>query len=111
MAAPTVSATCGVPVTVAASSKSTVTRISSPARKTPRSADPVPERDTPVTAGPRVSAALPLTVKSARSRSACVPRPSAAALPAASAIAAPFRVSAEAVTLIPFASVSPEATV
>ena len=65
-----VSATCGVPVTVAASWNSTVTAISSPARKTPFAPCPVPDSATPVTVGPRSSAAPPSTRKFAASLTA-----------------------------------------
>ena len=79
--------------------------------KAPFAPMPVPDSETPVTVGPRLSAAFPDTLKSASSVTACVPRPSEAALFAASAIVPLFRVSASAATEIPFGSVSPEATV
>ena len=111
MFAPTVRATCGVPTTVAASWNSTVTARMSPAMKTPLAPMPVPDSETPVTAGPRLSAAFPSTRKSPSSVIAWVPRPSVASLPAASRIIPLFRVSASAATEIPFGSVSPAATV
>ena len=82
----------------------------SPARKTPFAAVPVPPSEKPVTLGATMSAALPFTVKAESSPRAWVPRASVAALFAASAIDPPFRVSAEAPTETPFASVSPETT-
>ena len=106
-----VSANCGVPATVAASLKVTVASISSPATKTPPAPCPVPESETPVTTGPVASAPPPATTKSSSSPRAWVPRSSAAGLFAASRIVPEFRVSAEAATETPFASVSPETTV
>ena len=105
-----VSSTCGVPVTVTASWKVTVAVMGSPARKTPFAAVPVPESEKPVTLGTTMSAALPFTVKAESSPRAWVPRASVALLPPASAIVPPFRVSAEAPTLTPSASVSAATT-
>ena len=104
-------ATCGVPVTVAASWNSTVTVMTSPAMKAPFEPIPLPESVRPRTIGPTSSAAFPSTRKRVLSVMACVPRPSIALLLAASAIVPPFRASASAAMLIPFESVSPEATV
>ena len=110
MFAPMARATCGVPVTVAGSWNSTVTAISSSAMKTPPAPCPIPERVTPTTVGPPVSAAAALTTRSP-SVTACSPRPSEAAFPAASAIVPPSGASAVAATEIPFESASPETTV
>ena len=71
----------------------------------------LPESDTPATAGARPSPAAPSTVKSPSSVIACVPRPSAALLFAASRIIPPFSASAAAPTEIPFASASAATTV
>ena len=106
-----VRATCGVPATVTGSSKETVTEMASPAMKTPFAPIPVPESARPVTRGPTASVPPPVTLKFASSASAWVPRPRAASLFAPSLIVPLFRVSAEAPTATPFASVSPEATV
>ena len=78
--------------------------------KAPAAPLPAPERVTPVTVGATASAAGPSTMKAASRAIAWVPRPSAAALPAASAIEPPFSASAEAPTPIPSGSVSPSAT-
>ena len=106
-----VRATCGVPATVTGSSKVTVATMASPAMKTPFAPIPVPESARPVTRGPTASVPPPATMKSPSSVTAWVPRPSAASLFAPSSIVPLFRVSAEAPTETPFASVSPEATV
>ena len=110
-----VRATRGVPVTVTGSLKSTVTSISSPARKTsfPPASSPwaVPEIETPVTVGATRSAAAPSTTAPESLLIAWAPKPSAAALFAASAIVPPFSASAEVPMLIPSASRSPRATV
>ena len=106
VALPMLSATCGVPVTVTGSLKPTVTSITSSAMKRPSAPCPVPESETPVTVGATWSAAAPFTVKPLWSPSAWVPRSRVAALPAASAMAPPFRPSAEAPTAIPLESVS-----
>ena len=73
---------------------------------------PFPEAasDARTTRGTRTSAPLPVTTASPL-LIACVPRPSAAVLPARSSIVPPFSASAEAPTLTPFASVSAETTV
>ena len=110
MSAPTVSATCGAPVTVTDSLKSTVTAITSPAMKLPLAPCPVPERVTPATVGATVSEALPSTTASP-SVMAWEPRPSAASLSAASFIVPPFSARAEPPMPRPFASVSAAATV
>ena len=78
--------------------------------KTPFDPCPVPESAAPVTAGAEASAADPATGKAAAFATAWAPRPSAASPPAASRMAPPFRVSAEAPTPMPFASASPPAT-
>ena len=106
-----VRATCGVPVTVAASSNSTVTSISSPAMKTPFAPSAAPASETPVTAGPTSSGQGPNTAPSGESVTAWRPRSNSAALPAASAIDPPFSASAEAPTLSPFVSRSSLTTV
>ena len=105
MAAPIPSASRGAPVTVTGLLNLTVTVISSPARKTPPAPFPRPERVSPVTTG---AAGRPSTTGSP-SVMAWAPKPRAAKLPAASASTPPF--SAEAPTLIPFASRSAAATV
>ena len=84
-----VNSNCGIPVTVAASSNSTVASISFPATKTPLAPCPVPERVTPATPGPRASAPAPLTT-GPRTFAWCS-KVISAALPALSAIVAPFR--------------------
>ena len=112
MAAPIPSASRGVPpvvVTVTGSLNSTVASIASPARKTPPAPFARPERVSPVTVGSTTSAAPPATTRSP-SVTAWTPRPSAAALFAASAIVPPFSASAEAPMPTPFESVSPETT-
>ena len=72
-------------------------------------AESTPVTATPVTVGPRTSAAAPSTTRSP-SVTAWFPRPREAALFAASAIVPPFSASAEAPMLTPFASASPEIT-
>ena len=110
MFTPTASVTRGVPVTVTSSSNSTVTSISSPARKTPPAPRAVPETVTPVTVGATTSAAAAFTTMSP-SVIAWLPRSSVASLLAASRIVPPFSVSAAAPTLTPSVSVSPFTTV
>ena len=114
---PMVSATCGVPpvvVTVTGSLKEIVTMISSPAMKVGVPAKrpcATSAMASPVTVGEAVSAADPVTVKALSSLTAWAPRPSAAAFPAASRIAAPpGSVSAEAPMATPFGSASPVTT-
>ena len=104
-------ATCGVPVTVAASWKSTVTEIRSPAVKTPLAPIPLPESLTPVTVGPTPSEAPPFTAKPAAFATAWVPRPGEAALFPPSTIVPLFRSSAEAPMPIPSLSRSATRTV
>ena len=102
-----VNSTCGVPPTVTGSLKSTVTSMASPAMKAP----PAPcapgagaERVSPVTVGTTTSARAGCTNQEPEA-TACVPRPSAAELPAPSAIVPPFSASAEApMTRLPFGS-------
>ena len=106
-----VSASRGVPTTVAASSNSTVATIVSPAMKVPIAPRASPETVTPETRGPVTSDPLPATVKPAAALTACVPRPSAALLLPASRIVPEFSPSAAAPMLIPSASVSPATTV
>ena len=108
---PMVISTCGVPVTVIASSKYTVTVRTSSAMKVPFAPCAVPESRRPVTLGATASEAAPFTRKSPSLLTACVPRPSAASLPAASRIVPPFAASAVAAMLSPLASVSPLCTV
>ena len=107
---PMVSLAMGVPVTVTGSSYSTTTPIRSPAMKAPPAPVPVPESERPVTAGERPSEPSPSTRKELSLLTACVPRPSAAALPARSAMLPEFSPSAEAPTLMPSASSSAAAT-
>ena len=112
MAAPTVRASCGVPVTVTSSPlNSTVTSISSFSLNTPPAPEGRPPIARPVTIGRTAGAALPSTSASP-SPTAWAPRSSAAALApfAASAIVPPFSVSAPAPMLIPSASRSARAT-
>ena len=116
MAAPTVSANCGAPVTVTGSLNSTVTPMASPAMNLRFASGPpcpIPDSVTPVTVGPAASAALPFTRKFAASPTAWVPRSRFASfgVAAASRIVPPFSVSAAAATEIPSASASAAATV
>ena len=106
------SATRGVPVTVTASSNSTVTTITSPRMKVPPSSLPseIPPTVTPVTVGARASVPSPSTTISP-SVIAWTPSPSAASLFPRSRIVPPFRESAFAPAPIPLESSSPEATV
>ena len=99
-----VRATCGVPTTVTVSLNATVAAMASPAMKTPLAPRGVPDSVRPATVGTMTSVPSPSTVKSESSAIAWVPRPSAALLPAASAIVPPFSPSAEAPTATPFAS-------
>ena len=85
-------------------------KMKSPAVKTPPAPLPNPPGVTERIRGGAVSASDPFTGKAAAAVSAWVPRPSAAAFPAASAIDPPSRVSAEAPTPIPSESESPDAT-
>ena len=103
-----VSATCGIPVTVTASLKVTVTEIASPAVKEPLGPVPVPESERPVTVGATASAAFPFT---AGPVSVIAVRVRVASLAPASLISPPFSVSAEVPTLSPPVSESPDATV
>ena len=98
------------PPTVTRSLNSTVSRIRSPATKTPSGPVPVPESATPVTVGATASTAEPFTVNPLSFATAWVPRPSAAALPAASRIVPPFSPSAVRAAPTPFVSVSPATT-
>ena len=107
---PSVNRSFGVPVTSTGSEKRTSTRIASPGRKVPPPPLPLPESRTRVTDGARVSEPPPSTTTSPFVI-AWVPRPSAALLPAASAIVPPFSVSAEVPMLIPSASASAATTV
>ena len=116
MFAPTVRATCGVPVTVTRSLNSTVTVTASPARKTPFPPLPRPESVTPATTGLEVSVWEPSTMMSGSSVTAWSPSRFGKVMescrrPPASAIVPPFRVSAEAPTLTPFTSESEATTV
>ena len=81
--------------------------------KAPFAPCPIPESATPVTLGPSASAALPFTTKFAASVTAWAPRSRFAAfgVAAPSTMAPLFSSSAEAPMLIPFESVSPDATV
>ena len=100
------SANCGVPVTVAASWKSTVTSMTSPAMKTPFAPCASPPTRTPVTTGP---ARAPSTMKRRSFAIACVPKASAASLPAPSRMVLP--ISSIVPVLTPFGAAAPDHTV
>ena len=106
-----VSASRGVPVTAyGVLLKVRRIRNSSPEVRTPPGPLAPEEKFREATVGAAAdAAAAPFTVKSESSVTAWVPRERAASL-ALSRIVPPFRVSAEAATLRPFASASPEAT-
>ena len=106
-----VSASRGVPVTAYGVLLNVRrTRSSSPEVRTPPGPLAPEEKFSEATVGAAAdAAALPFTVKSESSVTAWVPRERVASL-ALSRIVPPFRVSAEAATLMPFASVSPLAT-
>ena len=99
---PMVSANCGAPPILTSWSKPICTVITSPAMNAPAAPCPLPTMVRLLTTG--ATGAAPFTTKAAASATAWVPRASAAALPAPSAIVPPFSVSAAAPTAMPFAS-------
>ena len=105
-----VSRSCGAPVTVAGSSKSTVAVMTSPAMKMPPARFPVPDSETPVTRGPVVSVPAPSTFRSPSLVKAYLKRLSVAA-PSVSPIVPEFNPRALAAMLIPSLSVSAATTV